>query len=614
LPDLVQDADDDLPDRLGTALRQVLDQLRQVDDLFGPVRWEEWAGGLAHLTEQGVMPIERTDVALLGGHPGVQVLDAMAARGMPFRALFVLGLNEKVFPRFIREDAFLRDRQRRVLDDTLGYKIDEKLIGYDEEQLLFALLCKASRERLYLSYQRADTDGRPLAPSPYLPQSGWTVHLPRRFSDRAGLPHFSRMLLTPEELTLRLLLEGRDPSELLSAMGREPSVFQNGLTALHALEGSSSELGPYDGLTGSLDGQWEQLTTRGIAPTSLEDYARCPTRYFAKHVLRLVPVRYPLIDGLPPHAWGSLAHSSLRVCYEGLIKNDWPATAMDPMSLRSHAVSAVDAASAEYATCHGTGHTLLWDMAKETLVALIATTLELDQRDYRTDGYRPVAFEVDAEGILDGLGQGFDSLRVQGRLDRIDERSSPIGIRVVDYKFKLGRRMSSFDRDLPTSALRGFRLQPPLYALMQTSQGRPLVVKRDALTSGEGPYLKQGGQGGTGSVPTERIEFRFLAPNWPTVVDRSEFVAGIWRTPDGERLRNTLKTLLQGLRAGSYIMLPAEDYCNYCEFSAACRRFHGPSWWRAHRASATRVLRQLRKQKLQSSRTQGTRTGETNGD
>ena len=68
----------------------------------------------------------------------------MAARGVAFRALYVLNLNEKVFPRHIREDAFLRDRTRRFFEVDLGFKIQEKLAGYDEEKLLFTLLCRFS--------------------------------------------------------------------------------------------------------------------------------------------------------------------------------------------------------------------------------------------------------------------------------------------------------------------------------------------------------------------------------------------------------------------------------------------------------------------------------------
>ena len=58
---------------------------------------------------------------------GVKVLDAMSARGIPFRALFILGLNEKVFPRAISEEPFMRDHVRRRLSEVLGNLIPEKL-------------------------------------------------------------------------------------------------------------------------------------------------------------------------------------------------------------------------------------------------------------------------------------------------------------------------------------------------------------------------------------------------------------------------------------------------------------------------------------------------------
>src|SRR6185295_4380514 len=99
---------------------------------------------------------------------GVMVLNATAARGLSFRALFALGMNEGVFPRTIREDAFLRDRDRAVLERDLGYKVSQKLTAFDEEKLLFTLIAGAARERLYCSFQRADENGRALAPTWYL--------------------------------------------------------------------------------------------------------------------------------------------------------------------------------------------------------------------------------------------------------------------------------------------------------------------------------------------------------------------------------------------------------------------------------------------------------------
>ncbi|HLY10812.1 MAG TPA: hypothetical protein VKW04_16035, partial [Planctomycetota bacterium] len=86
----------------------------------------------------------------LGGGGGVRVLDAMAARGGSFRALIVIGMNEKVFPRYILEDPFLRDPVRSRFEHRLGCRLARRLAGYDEERLLFTLLQGAADEIVYV--------------------------------------------------------------------------------------------------------------------------------------------------------------------------------------------------------------------------------------------------------------------------------------------------------------------------------------------------------------------------------------------------------------------------------------------------------------------------------
>ncbi len=155
--------------------------LRDLDAVHPDVTLADFAVAFRRLMEQLGVPLGATQ------GQGVQVLDAMAARGVPFRALFVLGLNDKVFPRHIHEDPFLRDRVRRAFETDLGYKIPEKLAGYDEETLLFYLLCNSARDELTLLYQRADDAGRPLVPSGYLADmtcllGEGEVHVPRRLT------------------------------------------------------------------------------------------------------------------------------------------------------------------------------------------------------------------------------------------------------------------------------------------------------------------------------------------------------------------------------------------------------------------------------------------------
>ena len=127
------------------AIEGVWSRLEDVDLLGEEMPWVEFVELLTHTCERTTIPLDETP------HRGVTVVDAMAARGLSFKAVIVLGLNEKLFPRYIREDAFLRDRHRRVLDATLGFKIDEKLGGYEEESLLFELIAQGASRRLLRS-------------------------------------------------------------------------------------------------------------------------------------------------------------------------------------------------------------------------------------------------------------------------------------------------------------------------------------------------------------------------------------------------------------------------------------------------------------------------------
>lgn len=582
IPGLEEDGwDNDEPDpahRVGRALAAVLQQVRQLDRLEETVSWDEWVELFTQAMEWATIPIEPV------AHAGVSVLDAMAARGLPFRALFILGLNEKMFPRSIREDAFLRDRHRRVLGETLGYKIDEKLGGYEEEQLLFALLQDAARDRLYLSYQRADADGRPLAASSYVEsdrrdgdgrERAPDLIVPRRLSDRLTLPLFVPSLLTRDELSLGLILHQHDPAALLDATGRSGALFRHGATVVQELEGAAGALGPHDGCTGMVERHWAETTERGFAPTSLERYARCPFQYFSAQVLKLDPIRERPRDDLPAPVLGDLCHAALRESYERLLRAGWPKSELTSSKLQAEIQAAADEVFAAYARKHGTGYPLIWQLAKETVASMVLLAVLADQDEYRASGFQPEAFEVEADGSLEGVdAKAFKGLRVHGRLDRVDRRAHPPGLRVVDYKYRVGPKMSGEDRDLAVAAVRGLRLQPPLYSVMQPSQ-----VKSSQ------------------TLP-ENVDLVFLAPRWDPPVARSSFASSVWAEPAGRLLAQTLQTLIEGVRAGNYFILP-DGYCDRCEFSAACRRFHGPTWWRAHISPQAKRLRRLRKQKVE---------------
>jgi ATP-dependent helicase/nuclease subunit B len=582
IPGLTADADEGgvASERVhgcGETIAAVLARLRQLDLLGETMTWAEWTALFLQALERTTIPLEPED------HAGVQVLDAMAARGLAFRALFVLGLNEKVFPRYIREDAFLRDRNRRVLDEALGYKTDEKLAGYDEERLLFALLRQAAGQRLYLLYQRADANGRPLAPSTYLDaflkredrDRTADLSVPRRLADRLKLPLFAPALLTREELAVGLVLQGRDPVAMLESADRGGALFERGLAALRVIESEARGLGEYDGMTGLLRQRWAALTSRGLAPTSLEQYAQCPFRYFSAKVLGLEPVRHEAAGDLSPPVLGELCHDTLQRCYRRLLEAGWPKTELPRDRIRADIASATDEAFADHAREHGAGYALIGLLARETVIALVEAMIESDERDFREQGFEPVGFEIEAEGSLEAIDPAaFKGLKIAGRLDRVDRRAHPPALRIVDYKYRHGDDRG-VDRNLAVSAVRGYRLQPPLYALMAPA----------------GPAAER--------AAAETVELAFLIRKPSPQVKRVRFDATEWNGPAGALMKKTVEAVVDGIREGRHLILP-DGYCDRCEFSAACRRFHGPTWWRSYSSPPAKLLRRLRKQKVRS--------------
>ena len=540
--------------------------LRHLDVIGEELSWAEFVNLLTHAFERASVPVNP------GAHRGVLVLDAMAARGLPFKALFVLGLNDKTFPRYILEDPFLRDRHRLVLDTTLGFKIDEKLAGYDEEGLLFTLLCQAATQRLYLSFQRADDNGRLLAPSPYLVEGAKRLNLPdcpiesvpRRLTDRIARRPAMRLFLPPADLTQWMAMQGQDPVPLLLAIGQDARLFRHAATALDHIEADSPSLTAFDGQTGPLSSHWSRIVQRGIAPTPLERYARCPFQYFAADVLRLAPVRLPITQEPDAVMLGTFCHAALRRCYASLLRAGWPGSSLTSEVMRRSVDEAVAQATTDCKIHEQVGHYLLWELAKEQIAALVLAAV--NEPAQPEDLYQPIAFEVEAEGAIPVTMRGRSVfIKIQGRVDRIDRHRDSGAIRIVDYKYKTGSGMKSEDRHLVQSAVQGKRMQPPLYTCLDLPE-----------------------QGSAGEV-----QLFFLAPRWPASIVRSTFSSSVWASKSGALIRQTLTRLMEGISDGRFFIVPG-TYCKTCDYRVACRREHQLTWWRASRSAESKELRSLR--------------------
>ena len=543
------------------AIVEVLDQLAGLDKINDKISLADFTHTFEHWLERTSVTDDRRN------RDGVMVLSASAARGLAFRVLFVLGMNEGVFPRTIREDAFLRDRDREVLEIDLGYKVSQKLTGYDEEKLLFTLLVGAARERLYCSYQRADDNGRALAPSWYVEelrqalagQGCELVTIPRSLVEKAASAPFDRQdLLLPDELAIRLTLQNQDPTSLIEATGNLPALYQQGRKLVAILDQSGDRLLAYDGQVGELSSYWKHFSERGLSPTALETYARCPFQFFARQVLGLQPMERPE-EALGPSAaeFGELGHDILKGFYAALMDGGYFAGRSVNADSTLSAVAA--RAFTKYQENNPVGYPLAWESLKETLVQLLRQVTANDLEELSKSGFIPVSLETDmARSLPDDWPESLRGMTIRGRMDRIDRNAD--ALRVIDYKFKFGGAPTTQDKNLVRAALRGERLQPPFYYLLAQAWA-----------------LKQGGK----AAAAVEADFYYIAKNWsdgPLVrelYDRDGLSGAI-----GAATKETIAQLANGVRQGNFF-IHRGLHCGHCEAATICRKNHPPSLWRA---------------------------------
>ena len=165
------------------------------------------------------------------GRRGMNVLDTNAIRGLQFRAVCVLGLNERSFPPPPRQDPLLLDDERRALNEAGGWTLPLRAAGVDPEPLQFALAVNSARERLLLGTRRADqSGGRVQLPSSFF-RAAAGVFAGRRVqvSEVERLPFVRRIgagTIAPAGLEFALTLAERDRTLLSQHAGLGSGVIE----------------------------------------------------------------------------------------------------------------------------------------------------------------------------------------------------------------------------------------------------------------------------------------------------------------------------------------------------------------------------------------------------
>ena len=267
--------------RTGAEIEKALAELAELD--------------LPHSAQDVIAAISALDVPMWRGptEGRVRVISPYRARARRVAQMFICSMQDGDFPRRDTGGPLLSDEARRAL------ALPERKKAEIEDRYLLSVCLSRPKERLWLSWRSADDEGGATSRSPFVDEV--------------------RELLAP---ALPDGLEERDEAIVAEAGGRglAQSVFdaasapsERELARARAATGPRTDNGRLRPGPLRLDPVLERMREiKLFGPSTLEEYAVCPYRWFIGHELKpqsIGPEEEPLTSG-------QIAHKVLEALYE----------------------------------------------------------------------------------------------------------------------------------------------------------------------------------------------------------------------------------------------------------------------------------------------------------
>jgi ATP-dependent helicase/nuclease subunit B len=537
---------EDYLDPSDAALQDVLAEVEQLGTV-GAV------GGSFNFASFGEALWANLEIATM--HPqslgsGVAVADYRMASGLRFERVFLCGAYEGSLPAGPGTDAIVDDsvwvelkRGHPLIEDAAAR------IKRSREAADRAVSAAGDGTLLWTAPLREPGGTREYYPSPLMRDaaagrdasiktaSDLRQHRPADGWLRRGLSPLSLTLNGPaialEEARYRWAIGQRRAGVVVAPQHR----LWPALTMLRARRGT--RLTEWDGnLSGLEQRSWLELH-RGVSPTSLENYAVCGFRYFAKSVLGLYPVEEPEErDMMDAAARGTLIHEILHHFFREQKEKGRPEpgeawTAEDTAVLMRLADEALAAAEERGLT----GLSVYSAHEARTIKADLRRFLEEDTLFRQRTSAVPAQFEMHIpEKEMAGV-------MLKGVVDRVDITPDGKSAWVIDYKTG---GVADFEEIKPDDPLAGGKkLQLPVYMA-----AAPDAEEVHALYW----FITQKG----GFKPVE------YSPS----------------AEQADAFERTLGAILAGIQAGSFPAVSGEDNefygrfenCRYCDYDRICSR------------------------------------------
>lgn len=377
----------------------------------------------------------------LSTESGVWIVNPMDAAGLRFESVYIAGMDDRTFPQIPKSDGLLSATDRRRLRAFLDEQkiacprlaLSESGEALIQEEILFLTAISAARERLTLSYTRADADGKERAPGEFFERMRGLTGV-----EKPALGESFHTILPPEACRAE-----DEVRQTIAKLSPSPTIQQSN--------------NPSPALQKWLENNPE------FSATALESLARNRFVYFLEKVLSIRPDRTHE-DDTDPMDRGSLIHDILEQVYTAIAEQSglyaqqtsrgWkiaqsgeiPLAVFDPNRTNDLLALARGIAEEEFKkaerhpSCH-LGHPAVWETEKRKLLKIVENFVRMDCETAQTENRYPALFELKFDQKHDlpvTLKRGEEEVRLKGKIDRIDLIFDSNGVLdrllVIDYK------------------------------------------------------------------------------------------------------------------------------------------------------------------------------------
>ena len=403
-------------------------------------------------TDIGVIPTSADEV-MIGS--------AATLRAAKTPIVFVMGLNEGVFPAAVKDNGIFSDTEKhrlKELDITLS--ADNATAASDELFYLYRSFSLAE-EKLYLSFNERTTSGKAAEPSIAVARVKALLNdkkpisyealpvIDKIFSPDAALEHYAE-LSAGERKAISALFE-RDESLLSKKLSAEMPVIERDASI------TPDEAAPHFG-EGSLN------------PTGIEKFVSCKFAYYCNRVLAL---REEANDTLSPAEIGTFMH----YVFEHVLTAAKSSKKQFDEFGKEEIGQLVDKCVADYRaylTSIGGALSPRASALVERLRSLASIAARVIIEDLASSPFTPAAFEIKLSdhGAANVPLNDNTQIALSGRADRVDvyrDESGTAHLRIIDYK--TGNKTFTLE-----GIENGEALQMPLY-LYALCEGNERVLK-----------------------------------------------------------------------------------------------------------------------------------------